>query len=48
MTVTAKMTAQNNDPRTNPALAARNRRTAIVLALLAVAVYVVFIVGTAL
>lgn len=42
------MTGSGNDPRTNPELAARNRRTAILLALLAVGVYVIFVVGTAL
>lgn len=42
------MTETGNDPRMNPGLAARNRRTAIVLALVAVAVYVLFILGTAL
>jgi len=42
------MAEGSNDPRTNPALAARNRRTAIVLALVAVTVYVVFFLGYAL
>ena len=37
-----------NDPRTNPELAARNRRLAIVLALVAVGVYVIFFLGYAL
>lgn len=32
----------SNDPRTNPGLAARNRRTAVVLALVALGVYVIF------
>ena len=38
----------SNDPRTNPGLAARNRRTAIVLALVAISVYVIFFLGYAL
>ncbi len=36
-----------NDPRTNPGLAARNRRTAIALALVALGVYVIFFLGYA-
>ncbi len=42
------MGAPSNDPRTNPELAARNRRTAVGLALVALTVYVVFFLGYAL
>lgn len=42
------MGAPGNDPRTNPELAARNRRTAVVLGLVALAVYVIFFLGYAL
>lgn len=43
-----EMTRSDNDPRGNPALAARNRRMAIVLGLVAVLMYVGFIAGYAL
>ena len=42
------MNEGSNDPRTNPGLAARNRRTAILLALVALSVYLVFFLGYAL
>lgn len=42
------MAQPGNDPGSNPALAARNRRTAIILGVAAVLVYVGFIAGYAL
>lgn len=42
------MGALSNDPRTNPELAARNRRTAVVLGLVALGVYLIFFLGYAL
>jgi hypothetical protein len=42
------MQASSNDPARNPGLAARNRRTAIVLGLVAAGIYVLFFLGYAL
>jgi hypothetical protein len=42
------MAVSGSDPARNPALAARNRRTAIVLGLVALGVYVLFFLGYAL
>ena len=39
------MAGDNRDPRRNPQLAARNRRTAIILALVAVLVYAVYVLN---